>query len=60
VAIHGKVYDMTEFSEKHPREAGPIHVLADQYGSDAFSAVRNEEILQNVEDEFIGILVASK
>ena len=56
VAIHGKVYDLTEFAQEHP--AGPlsIHELAGQDGTKAFSAVHSLGIMDDFHDERIGML----
>jgi flavocytochrome c len=54
VAIHGVVYDLTEFADEHP--AGPlsIHELAGQDGTEAFAAVHNRGMLDDFSDEIIG------
>lgn len=58
VAIHGKVYDLTEFAEEHPGGAESVHVLAGQDGSDAFAAAHSEDVLEDFEDEYLGILIS--
>jgi len=54
VAIHGKVYDLTEFAEEHPAGAASIVDLAGMDGTEAFSAVHNEQMLNDFDDEIIG------
>lgn len=56
VAIHGTVYDLTEFAEEHP--AGPIsiHELAGKDGTSAFEAVHNAGLMEDFEEERIGTL----
>jgi len=56
VAIHGMVYDLTEFAEEHPAGAMSIHVLAGTDGTEAFSAVHKKEIMEDFEDDRIGTL----
>jgi cytochrome b involved in lipid metabolism len=57
VAIHGIVYDLTSFAEEHPSGPESIHVLAGKDGSEAFVAVHNEGILEEVFEDVIGKLV---
>lgn len=57
VAIHGTVYDLTSFAEEHPAGPESIHVLAGQDGSEAFAAVHNTAILEEVFEDAIGKLV---
>jgi flavocytochrome c len=57
LVIHGVVYDLTEFAEEHPGGAESVHVSAGQDGSEAFAAVHNKDILDDFEEERIGILV---
>jgi len=56
VAIHGVVYDLTEFAEEHP--AGPLSIreLAGQDGTEAFAAVHNERLLDDFAEDRIGVL----
>ncbi|GKZ01142.1 hypothetical protein MPSEU_001065700 [Mayamaea pseudoterrestris] len=58
VAIHGDVYDLTEFAEEHP--AGPLSILelAGKDGSDAFASVHNKNMLDDFADDRIGKLIA--
>ena len=60
VAIHGKVYNLTSFAEEHPAGPASIHVLAGQDGSEAFEAVHNQGILEEVEEDLVGILGQDK
>lgn len=57
VAIHGIVYDLTLFADEHPAGAESIHALAGTDGTDAFDAVHNQGILDDFEDERVGILI---
>lgn len=58
VAIHGKVYDLTEFVEEHPAGPQSILELAGQDGTDAFAAVHNKNILEDFEEDTVGVLVS--
>eukprot|EP00521_Asterionellopsis_glacialis_P008400 CAMPEP_0195285398 /NCGR_PEP_ID=MMETSP0707-20130614/3242_1 /TAXON_ID=33640 /ORGANISM="Asterionellopsis glacialis, Strain CCMP134" /LENGTH=1388 /DNA_ID=CAMNT_0040344885 /DNA_START=294 /DNA_END=4460 /DNA_ORIENTATION=+ len=60
VAIHGKVYDLTEFAEEHPAGAKSIHDLAGMDGTAAFSAVHNENMMDDFDEEIIGYLVVAE
>ena len=57
VAIHGTVYDLTSFAEEHPAGPESIHVLAGKDGTEAFAAVHNAGILEEVFEDVIGKLV---
>ena len=57
VVIHGVVYDLTDFAEEHPGGAASVRVLAGRDGTDAFDAVHNEHIMDDFQDERIGVLV---
>jgi len=57
VAIHGTVYDLTSFAPEHPAGPESIHVLAGKDGSEAFEAVHNTGILEEVFEDIIGKLV---
>ncbi|CAB9500982.1 ERO1-like protein alpha [Seminavis robusta] len=57
VAIHGVVYDLTEFAEEHPAGPASIRELAGQDGTEAFAAVHNQNILEDFDEDRIGILV---
>jgi len=54
IAIHGKVYDLTDFAEEHPAGPESIIELAGQDGTEAFEAVHSEGILEDF--DLIGIL----
>lgn len=58
VAIHGTVYDLTDFAEEHPPGAESIYILAGKDGTEAFQAVHNMGTLEEFEDVKKGILVA--
>lgn len=55
VAIHGLVYDLTEFAKEHPAGAESITDLAGKDGTEAFSAVHNQRILEDFDEEIIGV-----
>lgn len=55
VAIHGKVYDLTDFAEEHPAGPESIFDLAGKDGTDAFEAVHSEKIMEDF--DHLGILV---
>jgi len=56
VALHGKVYDMTEFAPDHPAGSDSVTKLSGSDGTETFSKVHTEQML----DEFtpIGVLGA--
>ena len=54
IAIHGKVYDLTDFAEEHPAGPESILELAGQDGTEAFEAVHSEGVLEEFEP--VGIL----
>merc|ERR1712232_643133 len=56
VAIHGYVYDLTEFAEEHPAGADSIYKLGGQDGTEAFQSVHNEGMLEDFVEDKIGIL----
>eukprot|EP00571_Detonula_confervacea_P015404 CAMPEP_0172304912 /NCGR_PEP_ID=MMETSP1058-20130122/6267_1 /TAXON_ID=83371 /ORGANISM="Detonula confervacea, Strain CCMP 353" /LENGTH=1313 /DNA_ID=CAMNT_0013016319 /DNA_START=187 /DNA_END=4125 /DNA_ORIENTATION=+ len=55
IAIHGKVYDLTDFAEEHPAGPESIIELAGQDGTEAFEAVHSEGILEDFDP--VGIIV---
>lgn len=61
VAIHGIVYDLTEFAEEHPAGPESIYELAGTDGTEAFAAIHNEQILiDDFEDDIVGIYPAQQ
>lgn len=56
VAIHGKVYDLTDFASEHPAGPDSILDLAGKDGTDAFSAVHNKGMLDEFDEEIVGYL----
>jgi len=56
VAIHGVVYDLTEFADEHPAGFKSIFDLAGTDGSDAFDAVHNLGMLDDFEQDKRGVL----
>jgi predicted heme/steroid binding protein len=57
VAIHGVVYDFTDFALEHPAGFESIYNLAGKDGTAAFDAVHNLGMLDEFEDDKRGILV---
>lgn len=57
VAIHGNVYDLTEFAEEHPPGAESIIELAGTDGTEAFQAIHNKDMIDDFGSELIGALV---
>lgn len=55
VAIHGVVYDLTDFAEEHPAGAQSIHELAGMDGTEAFAAVHNPQMLDDFDEEIKGV-----
>merc|ERR1711935_274578 len=56
VAIHGVVYDLTEFAQEHPAGFESIFDLAGTDGTEAFDAVHNLEMLDDFEEDKRGRL----
>lgn len=56
VAIHGMVYDLTDFAEEHPAGPQSIYELAGKDGTAAFAAVHNQHILDDFAEDRIGRL----
>jgi len=54
VAIHGYVYDLTNFAEEHPAGAESIYNLCGTDGTGAFQAVHNKNMLDDFEDDKVG------
>ena len=57
VAIHGFVYDLTEFADEHPAGFDSIFNLAGTDGTAAFDAVHNLGMLEDFEGDKRGVLV---
>lgn len=57
VAIHGVVYDFTDFALEHPAGFESIFDLAGKDGTEAFDAVHNLAMLDDFVDDRRGILV---
>jgi flavocytochrome c len=56
VAVYGIVYDFTDFADEHPSGAQSIIDLAGKDGTAAFSAVHNQNMLEDFEEDKKGIL----
>ena len=57
VAIHGVVYDLTDFAEEHPAGPQSILELAGLDGTEAYAAVHNPQMLEDFDDEIMGVYV---
>jgi flavocytochrome c len=57
VAIHGVVYDLTEFASEHPAGPDSIWSLAGGDGTEAFDAVHNKGLLEDFAEDRIGLLL---
>lgn len=55
VAIHGKVYDLTDFADEHPAGAESIHKLGGKDGTQSFETVHGIGMLEDFADAEIGI-----
>jgi succinate dehydrogenase/fumarate reductase flavoprotein subunit len=56
VAIHGTIYDLTNFASQHPAGKGPIHMFAGKDATDTFDIVHNKRVLEQFKLETIGQL----
>jgi len=54
IAIHGYVYDLTDFAEEHPGGAESIHGLCGKIGTKDFDAIHSENILDDFDDAKVG------
>jgi Cytochrome b involved in lipid metabolism len=54
IAIHGYVYDLTDFAEEHPAGSESIYNLCGTDGTGAFQAVHNTNMLSDFEDDKVG------
>lgn len=54
VAIHGIVYDLTDFADEHPAGAQSILNLGGTDGTKAFAAVHQKVMLDDFEEEKVG------
>eukprot|EP00934_Nitzschia_sp_Nitz4_P005122 Nitzschia sp. Nitz4//scaffold25_size161228//17957//21361//NITZ4_002415-RA/size161228-processed-gene-0.178-mRNA-1//-1//CDS//3329544541//5112//frame0 len=59
VAVHGVVYDFTEFAHEHPAGFASIFELAGTDGTAAFAAVHNTGMLDDFDEDRKGLLEAS-
>ena len=57
VAIHGIVYDLTHFANKHPGGAETINRLGGTDATKVFSAMHSGKMLEQVEGHIVGRLV---
>ena len=56
VAIDGTVYDLTDFAEDHPAGAESIIKLAGSDGSAEFNTIHSKAMLEEFEEDKVGIL----
>jgi len=59
VALHGIVYDFTEFAHEHPAGFQSIFDLAGADGTEAFDAVHNIGMLDDFDEDRKGILTSA-
>jgi hypothetical protein len=57
VALHGKVFDFTDFAEDHPPGAESIYQLCGMEATEVFDAIHNVNMLDDFEDETVGVWV---
>lgn len=57
IALHGEVYNITEFAKEHPGGSSLIHDLAGQDGTESFDGVHSMTKLSLIESAKIGKLV---
>ena len=57
VGIYGKIYDLTDFAESNPPGAESIYRLGGTDGTEAFQSIHNEGMLEDFEDDLVGVLV---
>jgi len=55
VALHGTVYDLTDFAEEHPPGAESIYNLAGQDGTEAFQIVHSIGMLDEFKGDAVGV-----
>ncbi len=53
------MYDLTAFAGEHPAGAESIHELAGKDGTEAFAAVHNERMLEEFDEEIMGVYASS-
>lgn len=55
VAIHGNVYDLSDFAESHPPGAESIFKLGGIDGTEAFQSIHNQGMLDDFEEDLVGV-----
>lgn len=55
VAIHGHVYDLSDFAESHPPGAESIYKLGGTDGTEAFQSIHNQGMLDDFEEDLLGV-----
>ncbi len=55
VAIHGNVYDLTDFAEEHPPGAESIWKLCGQEATEVFKSVHSEGMLDDFVQDLVGV-----
>jgi succinate dehydrogenase/fumarate reductase flavoprotein subunit len=57
VAIHGSVYDLSNFAEEHPPGPKSIWDVAGKDGTESFQAVHSKNILEDFQDVLKGVYI---
>lgn len=57
VAIHGNVYDLTDFAEEHPAGAESIYRLGGTDGTEAFQAIHQKSMMDDFDEDLVGVFV---
>jgi flavocytochrome c len=53
VAVHGTVYDLTQFANEHPAGKAPIHMHAGKDATETFDILHNKRLLQQYADVLV-------
>ena len=54
IALHGNVYDLTEYANRHPGGAGIVRVLAGTDGTTEFEKFHSESYLLSIQGDMVG------
>jgi succinate dehydrogenase/fumarate reductase flavoprotein subunit len=54
IAIHGFVYDLTDFAEEHPGGIESIHRLCGKDGTEEFDSIHSRSIMDDFEEAKVG------
>jgi len=58
VGLYGKVYDLTDYIDEHPGGAEAVTDVAGIDGTEHFAAVHNQELLESMGFQPVGVLAA--